>query len=112
MSQAHTLKEKVAKLYSKSNELQVLQQEISALKTSLLTDLKTQGQTHTTFDFADKQIKYHKYTDRGQISQKILREVLREFPEIDRELFMSKVLDCRTVTEKESIDIIKKPTRT
>lgn len=102
------LKERIAKLYARSKELDALQSEVDEMRAELVVQLRERGLTKTKFDFADKVVKYRKYVDHGQISQKLLRDVLKSHPEIDGEEFMAQVLSARPSKEREVIDIVKK----
>ena len=102
------LKEKIAKLYARSKELDSLQEEVDVMRAELVVQLRERGLTKTKFDFADKVVKYRKYVDHGQISQKLLREVLKGYPEVDGEGFMAQVLSARPGKDREVIEILKK----
>jgi len=103
------IKEKIRKLYEKTKELDSLQQEIDDLKADLLIKIKEQGLTKTKFDFADKSIKYRQYVDKGQISQKLLSEVIiKNYPHIDATDFITSVLAARKPKEREIIEVVKR----
>lgn len=102
-----TLKEQITRLYHKSRELDVLQEEISKLKEQILPQLKMKGLTKTKFDFDDRYIKFNVRTDVNSITQKSLSTVLKRFPEIDQNDFMSQVLDQRTKKQVECLEIVK-----
>lgn len=108
MDPALQLKQDLTDLYNKSNEFDKLKSVIETLKGKLLQSLKERGMTRNKFDFGDKYIRYKKYNDSGQISQKLLKQVLTvHYPDLDAAEFMAHVLGSRTVKEREIVDIVK-----
>lgn len=103
-----TLKQNLHQLYLKHNAHEQLAAEITTLKQTVLEQIKLLHLEGSKFSFGDKQISYHKYVDRGQISQKNVRSALaKHHPELDAEQILANILGERPNTVRENIEILK-----
>lgn len=98
------IKEKIRRYY----EVQQASTEAAALRKQLVPLLKQAELTKTKFDFGDKTVGYDSYYDYESITQKQIRQVLSQYPQIDADLFVKQVYDARKKKLVETVKVCKK----
>ena len=102
------LKDKLNTLNTWSKERDILNIEIDRTRKELVPLIKQNALTNTKFDYGDRYLRYRVYNEYGQISQKVLRQVLQaKYPEINADNFINEVLSQRKLTRKETVEIVK-----
>jgi len=101
--------EELKQLVKRYNEAYEASRMLPVLKARILPMLKAQQMQKVKFNFGDHVIAFHKYTDHDGLSQKLVKETLmKHYPQINREEFMSKLLAMRKEKQVETLQVIQK----
>lgn len=99
----------VKDLMNRYNKAQLASLEATRLRKQLIPLLKNEGLTKTKFDFGDRVIKYHNYTDHEGITQALIKNVIRQkYPQIDPDQFVKDLYGARSKKRIETIRVVSK----
>jgi hypothetical protein len=101
--------ENIKELMTRYNKAQQGNQEATSLRKELIPLLKGAGLTKTKFDFGDRSISFHSYSNYEEVTQKLIRRLLiASYPQINPDQFIEDLYAART---KKSVETLRVQSR-
>lgn len=98
--------DRIKELMTRYDQAQRASCEAAQLRKQLVPLLRSNNLTSTKFDFGDRSIKYHSYNDYENITQQLIRAVLREkYPQVDANRVIADICAARKSKKVETLRV-------
>lgn len=105
MESASTSMNEIKELMQQYDRAQRASQSVASIRKRLVLLLKQAGMTKTKFNFGDRNISYHTYGSYEELTQRLIRSVVKEkYPQIDSEQFIADLYAAR---KRRTVETLK-----